>query len=98
MPHTPGPWVIVYDNEKSPDIAYVRPDNGAYQEIAAFFPNSVADGDYRANAALCAAAPELLMLLEKTLWDAVPEGTKLAANITAAIKRARGEETVEEPR
>lgn len=94
--HTPGPWILSNDGET---ILAHRAEGRMSDivEIAAMDPvGDVADGDpdiSAANAALIAAAPDLLSALEGLVEavdseDAWPEST--LDNAKAVIIRARG--------
>ena len=89
MNHTPGPWEI---NPEDPTeiLARLKPKN-PYQSIIA--ETSGYKADREGNAALIAAAPELLEALEnltmvddELLYPAAIEQAK------GAIKKARGEQ------
>lgn len=83
--HTPGPWVIDNDN-----VIY---QEGTAEPIASAAPTA----DEKANAALIAAAPELLGALKMAegyiagvATNEPEEQDKLMAVIRAAIAKARG--------
>lgn len=89
MTHTPGPWKVQeWDTETGAYIRVSTPDNGfGTQPSIVILPsesrnivacNGVSVDEYRANARLIAAAPELLDML-KGLLDtakAVNDGNK----------------------
>jgi nicotinic acid phosphoribosyltransferase len=89
MKHTPGPWEI-NPEDHTEILARLKPKN-PYQSIIA--ETSGYKADREGNAALIAAAPELLEALEnltmvddELLYPAAIEQAK------GAIKKARGEQ------
>ena len=89
--HTPGPWVITKDHAKA--YAFIRPIDGEHSPIATI--EWTDSGSIEANAALVAAAPDLLAALElceRALEVRDAEAEEFAAkNARAAIAKARGE-------
>lgn len=78
MPHTPGPWKLIYGGLPGDDGFAVGSDNAAakYVKITAeCWPCSVVNNEHRdellANACLIAAAPELLAACRKLvgIWE-----------------------------
>ena len=101
MSHTQGPWKVEKFSGQDPldddyAISYTHP-NGYSQTIARLIldhPESV-DG-VAANAALIAAAPDMLEALEGAKWlidcyVAKPEGYEEYQDVVKAIRKARGE-------
>ena len=86
---TPGPWSVA-DAEGDAGRAVVGPDN---ELIADCYANSSENfnlpEDYRQNARLIAAAPELLAALENLLDDTTESNFSAARS---AIARAKGQE------
>ena len=100
MGHTPGPWKVEKFSGQDPldddyAISYTHP-NGYSQTIARLIldhPESV-DG-VAANAALIAAAPDMLAVLER-LYLLLADGEEyvpleLREEAEATIRKARGE-------
>ncbi len=98
--HTPGPWFSSHRGK--PDGKwYTEVYTASGETIAVFswFPKPMGNGvteTYRAeNAALCAAAPDLLAALElmmdgtDTFWETTPEGVASIAAARAAIAKAK---------
>ena len=97
MTHTPGPWSVtenLFGNTVSYEVysnVETKSGKGGYTRICQITPR-----DQKSNAALIAAAPEMLTVLEKLsslLVDGeeyVPLG--LREELTTAIRKARGEE------
>jgi hypothetical protein len=60
--HTPGPWKVDFD---SPDSAgVIAPDQNANEDNRVVVAHGIAGPNFKANAALIAAAPELLEALK----------------------------------
>ena len=102
--HTPGPWTVEYPPNGH---CYIR-DTAYRAEIARVSSdNMLAEGSAAANAALIAAAPELLSLLREAQTLAldlhigrayisrsyIDKQTDLNARIDAAIAKATGEQS-----
>ena len=91
MSHTPGPWEVaenLFGNTASYEVyanVETKSGKGGYTRICQITPR-----DQKANAALIAAAPELLEALEYAIAQ-VPELASVPG-IDAAIRKARGEE------
>ena len=70
MRHTPGPWEFVFDvaytsgQHPEPDYEYARISSDKRFNIAKIYPDSE---EWRANARLIAAAPDLLAALETVM-------------------------------
>lgn len=59
--HTPGPWVTAYDDGGiTPDTAS---GNRIFDIARIYWPDRLREAEYRANARLVAAAPDLLAAL-----------------------------------
>jgi hypothetical protein len=97
--HTPGPWIVDYGDTKGhvKSIA-VNPD-GYTPTVARYdtLVTSISDSEKAANAALIAAAPELLEALE--MVESLLIGIAMTdypvtdelEKVTAAIAKAKGE-------
>lgn len=106
MTHTPGPWSVaenLFGNTASYEVysnAETKSGKGGYTRICQITPR-----DQKSNAALIAAAPEMLEALEEVV--AMTENLPvcpfcscvldhrpycLSHEIEAAIRKARGEE------
>ena len=97
MTHTPGPWSVaenLFGNTASYEVysnAETKSGKGGYTRICQITPR-----DQKSNAALIAAAPEMLTVLEK-LSSLLVDGEEyvpleLREELTTAIRKARGEE------
>ena len=99
--HTPGPW-LVGDAEPDPvhDVARVREmgyRHGIAIRTATPLPNPFPLSQGIANAALIAAAPDMLAVLRKVAAYFEPimednEAIKLELEVDAVIARAEGRE------
>ena len=80
--HVPGPW-DVQEFKKHPDIKRIIDKNGSF----------IADADYRPNARLIAAAPELLAALQAVAdyWAGGDVPADIDAAMRAAIAKATGQ-------
>lgn len=87
--HTPGPWAVGY-----PDDQTIRADGLRVANVEC--PRK----EWRANARLIAAAPDLLDMCERLLgfahhygdpWAVTAAGDGLLANAKALIAQAKGE-------
>ena len=105
MSHTPGPWMVaenLFGNTPSYEVysnAETKSGKGGYTRICQITPR-----DQKDNAALIAAAPEMLSILEELresstccgTYDLLDETTwaspDLADRIESAIRKARGGE------
>jgi len=92
--HTPGPWVIYAGNEGKPVIhspEYEKNAGGGIIGIAVL--QTVGEESQRqANAALIAAAPELMNACQMAVNE-MPgneQGQKIASMLRAAIAKAEG--------
>lgn len=82
MGHTPGPWYVVrYEGNW-----FVESDSGSRHRVIASVPLS---DEEKADAALIAAAPEMLDALEAIEADSDDPISRRIAG--AAIKKAQGE-------
>ena len=82
--HTPGPWVIGYDNDTGPDDDY-------FIEWVTAGPAQLHEKNADADARLIASAPDLLEALEMAqLWLEF-DGRFNMQKINAAIAKAKGE-------
>lgn len=61
--HTPGPWEVMRDHPQTTDIVYIRPSGHSHPEGEITILFGPIDDEQRANAALIAAAPDLLAAL-----------------------------------
>ena len=89
MSHTPGPWYLSSDPEARGVIYATK--GFEWEEICV-----MSGWNYRDNARLIAAAPEMLKYLEKIMYDMlgfeVWEPTALdLSELSDLIKKARGE-------
>lgn len=94
--HTPGPWKAQQDlrSFKNNGIITDGPFNwGIYSESArvAVTEETFNDSELAANAALIAAAPDLLEALENIIYAAAVGDAIDYPEIVAAINRAKGE-------
>ena len=105
MSHTPGPWKVaenLFGNTASYEVyanVETKSGKGGYTRICQITPR-----DQKDNAALIAAAPEMLAILEELresstccgTYDLLDETTwaspDLADRIESAIRKARGGE------
>jgi len=91
MSHTPGPWKVaenLFGNTASYEVyanVETKSGKGGYTRICQITPR-----DQKDNAALIAAAPEMLEALEYAIAQ-VPELASVPG-IESAIRKARGEE------
>ncbi len=89
--HTPGPWI----NDGDSVSALVDPDNSVtYIAPICVIDNKWLDEITKANAALIAAAPDLLAALEvfeNLCSNGAYPGTDDLIQARAAIRKARGE-------
>jgi hypothetical protein len=100
--HTPGPWKADFDSPDSAGI--IAPDQNANEDPRVVAAHGIEGPNFQANAALIAAAPELLEALkdaEDSLEDAqacwtAKDGTPNTVlawrrkAVTAAIAKAEG--------
>lgn len=94
--HTPGPWSYRTEPRSLADSgSYIVGSNG--DEPAYICPLNLTPGAREANAALIAAAPEMLEALEAIFQARAPqlnfdfEGHPDMQLLVAAIKKAKGE-------
>lgn len=85
--HTPGPWSVWNFSDSEIDVA-IGPDVGGVTTNAHGIATDQAMATAQANAALMAAAPELLEYLQYAVW-AHPELEK-NEKLMAAIAKATG--------
>lgn len=95
MNHTPGPWEV----DENDLMIFSAGGNG--KRIADTMPHDeddMPDDEWRANAVLIAAAPELLAALEAMLaagsaygCDFTQNNPRIAMQARAAIAKAKGE-------
>lgn len=89
--HTPGPWILDYDNGSTQDILSLKHGGICTVRRAGRHDNAT----FAANARLIAAAPELLEALEHALdvmeIHGVGIGCKTQDAARAAIAKAKGE-------
>ena len=95
--HTPGPWDYVFDvsytsgQYPEPDYEYARISSNKRFNIATIYPDSE---EWRANARLIAAAPQLLEACEAALNNIdlnVYDCDKIERELSEAIAAAKGE-------
>jgi hypothetical protein len=96
MKHTPGPWFYHkeikprYDSftgEKIESVTnWIKYDSGEYSNLAI-----ICTKDIEANAALIAAAPEMLAALESIFDGETPLPQEMIYRVETAIKKAKGE-------
>lgn len=94
--HTPGPWTLTQDQPNTLDVS--KRADGIRSRLAQVHADMVAEehgGDWKANARLMAAAPEMLEALQG-VWacyrdDALILGSSYAKAIADAITNATGE-------
>ena len=92
--YTPGPWSVFYDHEDIPEeIAFIAAsDSDRYfkDDLAVVYctgANDIHGERRRADAALMAAAPELLGAL-KSLYDSVDSCIDLTPEVMLAARAA----------
>jgi len=102
--HTPGPWRISGESATTVQADYraINSEGGVLIATALGYPNSgyfPSDDEATANAALIAAAPELLEAAEgivsrwdSPLWKDQPHTGIFIDRLRAAIAKAKGEQ------
>lgn len=88
--HTPGPWEARFFEDDEEYAICVSADIG-YRGIATVsvgFTDEV-DAEQHANAALTAAAPDMLAALERTVEIYEDEAPIMAADLKAVIAKAK---------
>ena len=97
--HTPGPWYYDgdgFDNEAAKDCGtegyaiFSKDDDGVPKDNICEVSDQLDDTESEANAALIAAAPDLLAALEYAYNS--PPGAIASEKMLAAIKKAKGEQ------
>lgn len=85
--HTPGPWQADVDhqpNETPLIIAHTKPEGNAYV-VAEVNQNGLLKGDWKVNARIIAAAPELLEAA-KQLLQAISAEAGTCAEVSPPVR------------
>lgn len=91
--HTPGPWAIVQDAPVNPRATFTiaAANRSSYVCTIKTERHLILDGNHRSNAALIAAAPDLLEVCQRILaaveWTGPDERIDM---LRAAIAKATG--------